>query len=140
MFEYQLSSENNSYGYPASTEAYAQEISHSTYNVDSHYEQQNWQYSGNVPYYASHSTQANHEVASSPSVVDPVAQVLQSERRRGREDKLAASNVIEVKQADLTGGKIREDQLRVTGIAFGPSYQVCFEIMILLLVFYLFMN
>lgn len=37
---------------------------------------------------------------------------------------MSAPTVVEVKQADLTGSKLREDQLRTTGIAFGPSYQV----------------
>lgn len=62
---------------------------------------------------------------SQASPVDPLAQVLQAQRRRGREDRMPAPNVIEVKQADLTGGrKLREDQIRTTGIAFGPAYQV----------------
>lgn len=62
--------------------------------------------------------------ASQASSVDPLAQVLQAQRRRGREDRMPAPNVIEVKQADLTGGrKLREDQIRTTGIAFGPAYQ-----------------
>ncbi|CAM6018612.1 unnamed protein product [Sphagnum balticum] len=55
---------------------------------------------------------------------DPVAQVLRAERRRGKEDKRPPPSVIEVRQADLTGGpKLCEDRLRTTGIAFGPSYQ-----------------
>lgn len=37
---------------------------------------------------------------------------------------MPAPTVVEVKQADLTGSKLREDQLQTTGIAFGPSYQV----------------
>lgn len=90
-------------------------------NVARYHEPQNWQYSGNV---SSYSTQVSHIPANSAPVADPVAQVLQSERRRGREDRMAAPNVIEVNQADLTGGaKLREDQIRTTGIAFGPSYQ-----------------
>jgi len=95
-------------------------------NVTSHYEQQNWQYSGNGSSYSSPASyaSANSAPVAAP-VADPVAQVLQSERRRGREDRMAAPNVIEVKQADLTGGaKLREDQIRTTGIAFGPAYQV----------------
>ncbi|GJP78500.1 hypothetical protein CLOP_g8791 [Closterium sp. NIES-67] len=34
----------------------------------------------------------------------------------------AAANVVEVKQADLTKGRVRPDQMRSTGIAFGPTY------------------
>lgn len=74
--------------------------------------------------YANQSNQASYTPANSVPVIDPVAQVLQVERRRGREDKMAAPTVTEVKQADLTGGKLREDQLRTTGIAFRASYQV----------------
>ncbi|KAJ7555382.1 hypothetical protein O6H91_05G035100 [Diphasiastrum complanatum] len=52
---------------------------------------------------------------------DPLEQVLKRERRRRKEE--ASPVVLQVKQDDLTAGKIREDQLRVTGIAFGPSYK-----------------
>jgi len=108
---------NEPYGWTATQRA--QEIPD---NVTSHYEPQNWQYAGNVPSYPS---EASYASANSAPVADPVAQVLQAERRRGREDRMAAPNVIEVKQADLTGGaKLREDQIRTTGIAFGPAYQV----------------
>jgi hypothetical protein len=105
------------------------------HDVNSHYEQENWQYTGNASY-ANQSSQALYTPANSASVSDPVAQVLQVERRRGREDKMAAPTVIEVKQADLTGGKLREDQLRTTGIAFGPSYQVKLNALFQVLVIY----
>lgn len=113
---------NEPYGWTAPQPA--QEMPQPTHNVTtSHYEQQNWQYvSGNVSSYPS---QTSYAPANSAPIPDPVAQVLQGERRRGREDRNAAPNVIEVKQADLTGGpKLREDQIRTTGIAFGPAYQV----------------
>lgn len=116
----QVQHANEPYGW-TSTQS-AQEIPH---NVTSHYESQNWQYSGNVSSYSSPASyaSANSAPVATP-VADPVAQVLQSERRRGREDRMVAPNVIEVKQADLTGGaKLREDQIRTTGIAFGPAYQ-----------------
>ncbi|KAL2650084.1 hypothetical protein R1flu_018212 [Riccia fluitans] len=65
-----------------------------------------------------------HGIAAQPAtsvVPDPLAEVLQRERRKGR--NVPPPQMIEVKQADLTGGKVREDQLRTTGIAFGPTYQ-----------------
>lgn len=43
------------------------------------------------------------------------------ERKRGRNQ--IPSNVIEVKQDELMGNRPREDQAKLTGIAFGPSYQ-----------------
>ena len=117
---------NEAYEWTAPQGAYApaQEAPQSMHNVNSHHEEHNWQYTGNVSSYTSQSSQASYAPANSAPVNDPVAQVLQSERRRGREEKMAAPTVIEVNQADLTGGKVREDQLRATGIAFGPSYQV----------------
>ncbi|KAG0604027.1 hypothetical protein M758_10G138400 [Ceratodon purpureus] len=123
-FAPQIPYSNEAYGWTAPQGAYApaDEKPQSVHNVNSHYEQQNWQYTGNASH-SSQSSQASYAPASSEPVSDPVAQVLQAERRRGREDKMAAPTIIEVKQADLTGGKVREDQLRSTGIAFGPSYQ-----------------
>lgn len=61
------------------------------------------------------------EPSSVNSVPDPLAEVLQRERRKGKNEP--PPQVIEVKQADLTAGRHREDQLRTTGIAFGPNYQ-----------------
>lgn len=52
---------------------------------------------------------------------DPLTSIMMKEKRRG--SKEAPPNLIEVKQADLTATKVREDQLRTTGIAFGPAYQ-----------------
>lgn len=117
---------NESYGWTAPLGTYypAQEISQSMHNVISQYEQHNWQCTANVSSCASQSSQASYAPADFTPVNDPVAQVLQSERRKGRGDKMATPTVIEIKQAELTGGKVREDQLRSTGIAFGPSYQV----------------
>ncbi|KAG6554517.1 hypothetical protein Mapa_003896 [Marchantia paleacea] len=61
------------------------------------------------------------EPSSANSVPDPLGEVLQRERRKGKNEP--PPQVIEVKQADLTAGRLREDQLRTTGIAFGPNYQ-----------------
>jgi proline-rich protein PRCC len=58
------------------------------------------------------------------TVEDPLANILMKERRKG--GKVATPTVIEVKQSELTINKVREDQVRATGIAFGPSYQVRF--------------
>lgn len=43
------------------------------------------------------------------------------EKKRGRNQ--IPSNVIEVKQDELISNRPREDQAKLTGIAFGPSYQ-----------------
>ena len=70
----------------------------------------------------SHTQGASGEGGAEVPVEDPLAQVFATEIRRGkRVDNL---NVVEVKMADFTKGRVREDQLRVTGIAFGPAYRV----------------
>lgn len=61
----------------------------------------------------------SHQAIS--DVQDPLANILKKERRKGGKD--VAPNFIEVKQSDLTATKLREDQLRTTGIAFGPAYK-----------------
>lgn len=43
--------------------------------------------------------------------------------KRGRDE--VPSEVLEVKQDELVKNRPREDQTRMTGIAFGPAYQVC---------------
>eukprot|EP01018_Ginkgo_biloba_P026434 Gb_32844 [translate_table: standard] len=44
-----------------------------------------------------------------------------AERRRGRNE--IPTNIVEVKQDQLISNRPREDQVKMTGIAFGPSYQ-----------------
>jgi hypothetical protein len=102
-----------------------QEVSPSLYMQ---YDENSWQYNGGGQTFISQSSQAVPNIVKGSGAIekfeDPVAQVLRAERRRGKEDKRPPPSVIEVRQADLTGGpKLREDQLRTTGIAFGPSYQ-----------------
>lgn len=103
-----------------------QEVSPSLYMQ---YDENNWHYNGGGQTFLSQSSQAVPNIVKGSGAIeefeDPVAQVLRAERRRGKEDKRPPPSVIEVRQADLTGGpKLREDRLRTTGIAFGPSYQV----------------
>ena len=115
---YQVQYTNEPYGWAASQGAYA--APQEPYRTSHQYEEQNWQQQANAAAYTNYSIPAAAPVVPE----DPLAQVLQAERRRGREDRMPAPTVVEVKQADLTGSKLREDQLRTTGIAFGPSYQV----------------
>eukprot|EP00246_Nothoceros_aenigmaticus_P004880 TRINITY_DN165_c0_g1_i1.p1 TRINITY_DN165_c0_g1~~TRINITY_DN165_c0_g1_i1.p1 ORF type:complete len:207 (+),score=23.70 TRINITY_DN165_c0_g1_i1:29-622(+) len=83
--------------------------------VGSYAADQSWQYETNYmdPGY--------EEGPSAAFPDDPLTRVLQSERKRGRPEVIP--NIIEVKQSDLTRGKLRQDKLRPTGIAFGPAYQ-----------------
>lgn len=55
--------------------------------------------------------------------------------KRGRNE--IPTDIIEVKQDELMSNRPREDQTRLTGIAFGPSYQVL--ILLLFSVFYAFL-
>lgn len=114
------------YGWGAAAEAYppVQYANPPAYQASRHHEENGWQ---NPGHHGSQSSQASTLAAGSAvsdEQDDPVARVLKAERRRGREDKMPPPTVVEVKQADLTGGRMREDQLRPTGIAFGPSYAV----------------
>jgi proline-rich protein PRCC len=87
---------------------------HDGYSVGSGYDEQSWQY-----------PEANaHPGAGGQSSQGQgvLAEVMKKERRKGRDEP--PPQMIEVKQADLTGGsKVREDQMRSTGIAFGPTYK-----------------
>ncbi|XP_031500217.1 uncharacterized protein LOC116264247 [Nymphaea colorata] len=50
-----------------------------------------------------------------------VASINEMERKRGRNE--IPANVIEVKQDQLMSNRPRQDQVKLTGIAFGPSHQ-----------------
>ncbi|KAF3794557.1 hypothetical protein EJ110_NYTH07104 [Nymphaea thermarum] len=50
-----------------------------------------------------------------------VASINEIERKRGRNE--IPANVIEVKQDQLMSNRPRQDQVKLTGIAFGPSHQ-----------------
>lgn len=52
-----------------------------------------------------------------------VADVGMSKGKRGRNEM--PIEIVEVKQEELVKNRPREDQAKLTGIAFGPSYQVC---------------
>lgn len=52
----------------------------------------------------------------------PESSVLKMPRKRGRNE--GPIEIVEVKQDELIKNRPREDQVKLTGIAFGPSYQV----------------
>ncbi|CAM6018843.1 unnamed protein product [Sphagnum balticum] len=88
-----------------------QEVSPSLYMQ---YDENNWHYNGGGQTFISQSSQAVPNIVKGSGAIeefeDPVAQVLRAKRRRGKEDKRPPPSVIEVRQADLTGGpKLRED-------------------------------
>lgn len=56
--------------------------------------------------------------------------------KRGRKD--VPVEVIEVKQDELIKNRPREDQSKLTGLAFGPSYQVLFSFVVFLVFYFLF--
>lgn len=51
----------------------------------------------------------------------PESSVLKMPRKRGRNE--GPIEIVEVKQDELIKNRPREDQVKLTGIAFGPSYQ-----------------
>ncbi|KAK6145169.1 hypothetical protein DH2020_021989 [Rehmannia glutinosa] len=56
-----------------------------------------------------------------PEVSGVVENALQVPGKRGRKD--APQEIVEVKQDELMKNRPREDQVKLTGIAFGPAYQ-----------------
>ncbi|MCO5606916.1 hypothetical protein L7F22_061107, partial [Adiantum nelumboides] len=72
-------------------------------------------------YYPAPDAYSQGMVAHEFSAQDALAEVLMREKRKG--GRSAPVNIVEVKQADLTSTKVQEDQLRTTGIAFGPAYK-----------------
>lgn len=57
-----------------------------------------------------------------PQMSGPTESVLRTSGKRGRSD--APVEIVEVKQDELMKNRPREDQVKLTGIAFGPAYQV----------------
>ncbi|KAF2309819.1 hypothetical protein GH714_005268 [Hevea brasiliensis] len=62
--------------------------------------------------------------AAVPERTGPSESALSVPGKRGRND--IPTEIIEVKQDELTKNRPREDQVKLTGIAFGPSYQTYF--------------
>lgn len=60
--------------------------------------------------------------ASSQELPESAESALRLTGKRGRND--APQQIVEVKQDELMKNRPREDQVRLTGIAFGPSYKV----------------
>ncbi|KAL3701832.1 hypothetical protein R1sor_019854 [Riccia sorocarpa] len=111
------------------SEQFTSDVGYQNYGADSGYQnytagggyQNGAQQQGYTNWEHSNTYGATSQPAATSVVPDPIAEVLQRERRKGKNEP--PPQMIEVKQADLTGGKVREDQLRTTGIAFGPTYQ-----------------
>lgn len=57
-----------------------------------------------------------------PQMSGPTGSVLRTSGKRGRND--APAEIVEVNQDELMKNRPREDQVKLTGIAFGPAYQV----------------
>lgn len=68
--------------------------------------------------------QYGSDPAGQPAMVETENAVRIPEKRR-RND--VPSEIVEVKQDELMKNRPRQDQVKVTGIAFGPSYQVCYS-------------
>lgn len=79
---------------------------------------------GNYDYYGQYeSNWGDGSTTVVPSdVAGTVESVVKVPGKRGRND--VPQEIIEVKQDELIKNRPREDQVRLTGIAFGPSYQV----------------
>lgn len=65
--------------------------------------------------------QYGSDPAGQPAMVNPENAVRIPEKRRRNE---VPSEILEVKQDELIKNRPRQDQVKLTGIAFGPSYQV----------------
>lgn len=113
------SSYGGNYGVPGASSA-SQDWSQAPYSEQS--------FSPSVPQAHSYPVQSygSETVGSVGGVAepsnDPLAQALAAERRKGRGMPTEGLKIKEVNQQDLTKGHIRADQMRATGIAFGPSY------------------
>ncbi|KDP41111.1 hypothetical protein JCGZ_03241 [Jatropha curcas] len=66
-------------------------------------------------------TWSDELAAAVPERTGPSESALRVPGKRGRKD--IVTEVIEVKQDELTKNRPREDQVKLTGIAFGPSYE-----------------
>lgn len=79
---------------------------------------------GNYDYYGQYeSNWGDGSATVAPSdAAGTVESVVKVPGKRGRND--VPQEIIEVKQDELMKNRPREDQVRSTGIAFGPSYQV----------------
>ncbi|KAI4335353.1 hypothetical protein L6164_014006 [Bauhinia variegata] len=88
-------------------------------------------YYGNTHPHASYSTYGDYgqygnnwidgAAATAPEVSEINDIVVKASGKRGRNE--IPSEIIEVNQAELVKNRPREDQVKLTGIAFGPAYQ-----------------
>lgn len=86
---------------------------------------------GNMENYAGYdgynwSADASLSNATGTSVAMEVPDVGKTRGKRGRNEM--PPQVVEVKQDELMKNRPRQDQAKLTGIAFGPSYQVSFAL------------
>ncbi|XP_058196677.1 uncharacterized protein LOC131312746 [Rhododendron vialii] len=83
----------------------------------------NYENYGNYDYYGQYeSNWGDGSTTVAPSdVAGTVESVVKVPGKRGRND--VPQEIIEVKQDELIKNRPREDQVKLTGIAFGPSYQ-----------------
>lgn len=85
-------------------------------------------------YYGAYENYSNHEqygnyvnytdyatVASAGAVQEVADGAVRASGKRGRNE--VPAEIVEVKQDELMKNRPREDQVKLTGIAFGPSYQ-----------------
>ena len=77
-------------------------------------------YGGNYESYANYGGEWGY--GSAPVEGTITAEMIGS-GRRGRKE-IPPSQIVEVRQEDLVKNRPREDQVKLTGIAFGPAYQV----------------
>lgn len=79
---------------------------------------------GNYDYYGQYESNwgDGSTTVALPDVAGTVGSVVKVPGKRGRND--VPREIIEVKQDELIKNRPREDQVKLTGIAFGPSYQV----------------
>ncbi|PHU07475.1 hypothetical protein BC332_23964 [Capsicum chinense] len=78
-------------------------------------------YTGYEQYFHNWTDESSATAASASEITDTAEVAFRVPGKRGRSD--APQNIVEVNQDELMKNRPREDQTRLTGIAFGPSYQ-----------------
>ncbi|OUZ99201.1 Proline-rich protein PRCC [Macleaya cordata] len=116
-----LSSVSDSSNWYQSGESYG---SHPNYVNYGNYEGDYGNYDGNYGNYDGSATMAPATMApitTASEVSGVIENVARLQGKRGRSD--IPTEIIEVKQDELMKNRPREDQVKATGIAFGPAYQ-----------------
>ncbi|XP_073022386.1 uncharacterized protein [Primulina eburnea] len=89
-----------------------------SYGTEDHTDYPN--YATDNPWDENHGADASI-MTTFPEASGGLENALNVSRRRGRSD--APQDIVEVKQDELMKNRPREDQTKMTGIAFGPAYQ-----------------